>query len=233
MFHFLRSPTHVFCFSGLLLCHFALGRVLGIVDAQHCRCRWFTLSAITIDAQHCKCMWFTLSAGIVDARHCRRRVVDTTSSHCSSQRPWTPQHSHQIRSSVCWWAVKEVFLRLYKLVLFQNIQDFKITQVGCGQVHNFSFFWIYAKRNSGSAIGSLSDKQIGKILQSSWITFLGSASELEASAWQVEQDEGYLWDQEEETQVTGASPSDWPWFEKFVQMFGGPAKINGIPNAID
>ncbi len=34
-------------------------------------------------------------------------------------------------------------------------------------------------------------------------------------------------------QVTGASPSNWPWFEKFDQMFGGRSKINGIPNAID
>jgi hypothetical protein len=33
--------------------------------------------------------------------------------------------------------------------------------------------------------------------------------------------------------VTGASPSDWPWFEKFDQMFGGTTKINSIPNAID
>jgi hypothetical protein len=35
------------------------------------------------------------------------------------------------------------------------------------------------------------------------------------------------------THVTGASPFDWPWFERFYQMFGGIAKINGIPNAID
>jgi hypothetical protein len=34
------------------------------------------------------------------------------------------------------------------------------------------------------------------------------------------------------TQVTSASPFDWPWFEKFHQMFGGIAKINGISNAI-
>jgi hypothetical protein len=35
------------------------------------------------------------------------------------------------------------------------------------------------------------------------------------------------------TQVTSASPFDWPWFERFDQMFGGIAKINGIPNAFD
>jgi hypothetical protein len=39
------------------------------------------------------------------------------------------------------------------------------------------------------------------------------------------------------TQVIGASPSDWPWFERFdqmfIEMFGGTAKINGIPNEID
>jgi hypothetical protein len=33
-------------------------------------------------------------------------------------------------------------------------------------------------------------------------------------------------------QVTSASPFDWPWFERFDQMFGGIAKINGISNAI-
>ncbi len=38
-------------------------------------------------------------------------------------------------------------------------------QVGCQQMHNFSFFWIFAKKNYGSMIGSLSKKQIGKILQ--------------------------------------------------------------------
>jgi hypothetical protein len=39
------------------------------------------------------------------------------------------------------------------------------------------------------------------------------------------------------SQVIGASSSDWPWFERFdrmfIEMFGGTAKINGIPNAID
>jgi len=34
-------------------------------------------------------------------------------------------------------------------------------------------------------------------------------------------------------QMTGASLFDWPWFERFDQMFGGTTKINGIPNAID
>jgi hypothetical protein len=34
-------------------------------------------------------------------------------------------------------------------------------------------------------------------------------------------------------EVTSASPSDWPWFEIFEQMFGSTTKINGIPNAID
>jgi len=29
------------------------------------------------------------------------------------------------------------------------------------------------------------------------------------------------------------TPSNWPWFEIFDQMFGGTTKINGIPNAID
>ncbi len=33
--------------------------------------------------------------------------------------------------------------------------------------------------------------------------------------------------------MTNASPSNWPWFEKLDQMFGGIAKINGIPNAIN
>jgi hypothetical protein len=37
--------------------------------------------------------------------------------------------------------------------------------------------------------------------------------------------------------VIGASPSDWPWFERFdqmfIEMFGGTTKINGIANAID
>ncbi len=33
--------------------------------------------------------------------------------------------------------------------------------------------------------------------------------------------------------MTGASPYNWPWFERFDQMFKGIAKINGIPNAID
>ncbi len=35
------------------------------------------------------------------------------------------------------------------------------------------------------------------------------------------------------TQVIGASLSNWPWFERFDQMFESIAKINGIPNAID
>jgi hypothetical protein len=35
------------------------------------------------------------------------------------------------------------------------------------------------------------------------------------------------------TQVTNASPFDWPWFERFDQMFGNIDKINGFPNAID
>jgi hypothetical protein len=35
------------------------------------------------------------------------------------------------------------------------------------------------------------------------------------------------------SQVTSASPSNWPWFERFDWMFGNIAKINGIPNAID
>jgi hypothetical protein len=35
------------------------------------------------------------------------------------------------------------------------------------------------------------------------------------------------------TQVTSASPFDWPCFERFDQMFGSIAKINGIPNAFD
>jgi hypothetical protein len=34
-------------------------------------------------------------------------------------------------------------------------------------------------------------------------------------------------------QAIAASPSDWPWFEIFDQMFGSTTKINGIPNAID
>ncbi len=39
--------------------------------------------------------------------------------------------------------------------------------------------------------------------------------------------------EKKKTQVIGASPSDWPWFERFDQMFGGTTEINGIPNAID
>jgi hypothetical protein len=43
--------------------------------------------------------------------------------------------------------------------------------------------------------------------------------------------------EKKKTQVIGASPSDWPWFERFdqmfIEMFGGTAKINGIPNEID
>jgi hypothetical protein len=35
------------------------------------------------------------------------------------------------------------------------------------------------------------------------------------------------------TEVIGASPFYWPWFERFDRMFGSIAKINGIPNAID
>jgi len=35
------------------------------------------------------------------------------------------------------------------------------------------------------------------------------------------------------TQVISASLSDWPWFERFNQMFRSIAKINGIANAID
>jgi hypothetical protein len=34
-------------------------------------------------------------------------------------------------------------------------------------MHNFSFFWIYAKKNSRSTFRSLFEKRIGKILQSS------------------------------------------------------------------
>ncbi len=33
--------------------------------------------------------------------------------------------------------------------------------------------------------------------------------------------------------VTRASPYHSPWFERFDHMFGGIAKIDGIPNAID
>jgi hypothetical protein len=35
------------------------------------------------------------------------------------------------------------------------------------------------------------------------------------------------------TYVTSASPFDWPWFERFDQMFKRTTKINGIFNAID
>jgi hypothetical protein len=38
---------------------------------------------------------------------------------------------------------------------------------------------------------------------------------------------------EKKIQVIGASPSDWPWSERFDQMFGSTTKINGIANAID
>ncbi len=33
--------------------------------------------------------------------------------------------------------------------------------------------------------------------------------------------------------MTGPSFFDWPWFDRFDQMFGGTTEINGIPNAID
>jgi hypothetical protein len=107
------SASHVFSFFGLLLCNFAHGRVLGTIDAQHCRCKWFALSASTVDTRHCRCMWFALSVGTVDTRHYRRRAIDIASLHCSGQHPWTPQPSHQIRSSVCSWTVKEVMFLLY------------------------------------------------------------------------------------------------------------------------
>ncbi len=34
-------------------------------------------------------------------------------------------------------------------------------------------------------------------------------------------------------QVISASLFDWPWFERFDEMFGNTTKINGIANAID
>ncbi len=49
----------------------------------------------------------------------------------------------------------------------------------------------------------------------------------------MEQDENKHETKKKKTQVTNASPSNWPWFEIFDQMFGGTTKINGIPNAID
>jgi hypothetical protein len=39
--------------------------------------------------------------------------------------------------------------------------------------------------------------------------------------------------EKKKTQVISASPFNWPWFERFDQMFGGTTKINGIFNAID
>jgi len=39
--------------------------------------------------------------------------------------------------------------------------------------------------------------------------------------------------EKKKTQVINASPSHWPWIERFNQMFGGTTKINGIPDAID
>jgi hypothetical protein len=39
--------------------------------------------------------------------------------------------------------------------------------------------------------------------------------------------------EKKKTQVTSASPSNCPWFERFDQMFGSIAKINRIPIAID
>ncbi len=106
MFRSMCFLIHVFSFFGLLFCHFVLSRVLSTVDAWHCRCRWFALSASTINAQHCRCRWFTLSTNIIDTWHWRHRVVNTTSLHYSNQRPWTPQPFHQIHSLVCWWIVK-------------------------------------------------------------------------------------------------------------------------------
>jgi hypothetical protein len=39
--------------------------------------------------------------------------------------------------------------------------------------------------------------------------------------------------EKKKTEVIGAPPSDWPWFEGFDNIFFGTAKINGILNAID
>jgi hypothetical protein len=39
--------------------------------------------------------------------------------------------------------------------------------------------------------------------------------------------------EKKKTEVIGAPPSDWPWFEGFDNIFSSIIKINGIPNAID
>ncbi len=48
--------------------------------------------------------------------------------------------------------------------IVSRIKDFKRMQASCEQMHNFNFFWIFVKRNCRSTIGSLSKKQIGRIL---------------------------------------------------------------------
>jgi hypothetical protein len=54
-------------------------------------------------------------------------------------------------------------------------------QTSCEKMHNFSFFWIFAKRNYGSTIGSLLGNRLKGLYKTTKCTFSKSALELEAS----------------------------------------------------
>ncbi len=56
-------------------------------------------------------------------------------------------------------------------------------------------------------------------------TLSRGALELEASVWQMEQDETKYDTKKKKIQMTGVSPSDWPWFERFDQMFGSTPRL--------
>ncbi len=58
--------------------------------------------------------------------------------------------------------------------------------------------------------------------------------ELEASSRQVKQIEEDLQNKKEKKiEITGAPPSNWPWFDRFDNIYFCTDKINGIPNAIN
>jgi hypothetical protein len=40
--------------------------------------------------------------------------------------------------------------------------------------------------------------------------------------------------EKKKTRQTGSAPSDWtPWYEIFDNMYGGTARINGLPQGVD